>query len=109
MRAGLTREMLAERAGLAASTLAALESDRRQRPHSRTIAALADALALDAAESARLNDLAKGVGVAPSEAERVPRVAPLVSERRTALPLAPTPLIGRDVEIEQAGVLLDPV
>jgi transcriptional regulator with XRE-family HTH domain len=41
VRAGLTQEVLAERAGLSLATLGALEQGRRQpRPH--TVAALAD-------------------------------------------------------------------
>src|SRR5262249_45991722 len=49
-RAGLSREALAERAGVGVATLKALERDERQRPHPHTLAALASALELPPAE-----------------------------------------------------------
>jgi transcriptional regulator with XRE-family HTH domain len=45
-RAGLSQEELAERAGLTANAIGALERGERQRPYPQTVRQLADALAL---------------------------------------------------------------
>ena len=65
--AGLTQEELAERAGLSARGISALERGDRRRPYLHTIRALADALDLAPAERATL--LAAGredITIAPS-------------------------------------------
>jgi transcriptional regulator with XRE-family HTH domain len=49
-RAGLTQEVLAERAGLIADAIGALESSVRQRPYPHTVTALAQALQVSTAE-----------------------------------------------------------
>jgi len=54
LSAGLSQEALARRAGLSADAVAALERGRRTRPRAFTLGLLADALALSAAERARL-------------------------------------------------------
>lgn len=51
-RAGLTQEALAERVGLAAVTISAIERGVHRRPYPRTIEWLADALGLSEAERA---------------------------------------------------------
>ena len=51
---GLSQEMLAERAGLSADAIGALENGRRQAPYRGTVALLARALDLTAAEQAAL-------------------------------------------------------
>jgi transcriptional regulator with XRE-family HTH domain len=53
-RAGLTHEALAEQAGLTTNAISALERGERQRPYPHTVAALAEALRLSAAEQAAL-------------------------------------------------------
>ena len=58
VRAGLSLQALAGRSGLGIATLKALEGDRRQRPHPSTVALLAEALGLDAADRDALFDLA---------------------------------------------------
>jgi predicted ATPase len=72
VRAGLTQEALAARAGLGVATLKALERDQRQRPHPNTVALLANALELAPEERVALMDIAR------------PRlsVSPVVRERR---------------------------
>ena len=50
VRAGLTQEVLAERAGVAVATIAALEQGQRRRPYPHTVAALSHALGLGDAE-----------------------------------------------------------
>ena len=52
--AGLSQEDLAERAGLAAKAIGALERGERRRPYPRTVQVLADALRLDDAERRQL-------------------------------------------------------
>jgi transcriptional regulator with XRE-family HTH domain len=52
--AGLTQAELAERAGMSAKSIAALERGRRQHPHPPTVRALAQALGLSEAERAKL-------------------------------------------------------
>src|SRR5512138_798758 len=52
--AGLSQEDLAERAGLAAKAIGALERGERRRPYPRTVQMLADALKLDDAQRRQL-------------------------------------------------------
>src|SRR5262245_37246217 len=65
LRAGLTQEALAERAGLTVNTVGALEQGQRRRLYPQTARALADALGLDAAERAELTELASGRTIGP--------------------------------------------
>ncbi|MGW6276721.1 ATP-binding protein [Kribbella sp. NPDC055071] len=96
-RAGLTQEELAERAQLSVDAIGLLERGERQRPQRRTLAVLADALALDPADREQL-EAARRPGpqlVRPAEALRVPIPA--------------GPLLGRDTELaDAAGILADP-
>ena len=57
--AGLTQEELAERAGLTANAIGALERGERRRPYPHTVRVLADALGLDDAERAELAAVAR--------------------------------------------------
>ena len=106
VRAGLTQEMLAERAGLSLATLGALEQGRRQpRPH--TVAALADALGLATDDRAALLDLAS-----PRRDQPTADASLGVNTARPAglvrLPLPPTPLIGRQADLAQGHAFLAP-
>src|SRR5919205_2055448 len=58
VRAGLSQAALAERAGLAAAAVAALERGVRRSPYPQTFGALADALNLTPEERATLADAA---------------------------------------------------
>ncbi|HET7037368.1 MAG TPA: helix-turn-helix domain-containing protein [Thermomicrobiaceae bacterium] len=98
--AGLSQEQLAERAGLSANAIGALERGDRQRPYPNTVRALADALELAPGEREALIALARGRGVAEA------RPAPDGLPPDAALPLPPTPLIGRDAETEAVARLL---
>ena len=103
VRAGLTQDALAERSGVGLATLKALERGQRQRPHPRTVAVLADALALSDSERNALLDLASPPVVMDS-----PAPATVASVRVVRLPVPPTALIGRDEEIAAVRTLLDP-
>ena len=64
--AALTQEELAERAGLTAKAIGALERGERRRPYPHTVRALADALALDEAQRAELSAAARSAGLVPA-------------------------------------------
>jgi predicted ATPase/DNA-binding XRE family transcriptional regulator len=101
--AGLTQEALAERAGLSADAVAALERGRRTTPRLSTVTLLAEALALgDAARTAL-------VAAALGEPSPTAATAP-AQERRPApcvpLPAPPNALIGRERELEAIRRLL---
>ena len=93
--AGLTREQLAERAGLSPKAISALERGERQQPHPRTLTALATALSLT--DTARATLMATLRPPDPSPAQPQPHDSTL------RLPLAPTPLIGRADELAAVG------
>ncbi|HEX5502440.1 MAG TPA: helix-turn-helix domain-containing protein, partial [Thermomicrobiales bacterium] len=97
--AGLTQEQLAERSGLSAAGISALERGARASPQRETVRLLADALALAPAERARL-----AAAVAPRQAPNAggsppPRLPGLV-------PLAAGELIGRDDDVRAVDALL---
>jgi transcriptional regulator with XRE-family HTH domain len=107
LAAGLSQAELAERAGLSADSIGALESGRRTTPRPYTVRVLADALSL--AEDDRLRLLA-AAQVAPP-----PTVAPPPGEVRSAdgewgrllsAPRPPTRLIGREREVAEIAWLL---
>jgi predicted ATPase/DNA-binding XRE family transcriptional regulator len=94
--AGLTQEALAERAGLSAKAISALERGRRQRPYPHTVHALADALQLAEDERAAL------AGTIPNRS----RAVDAAQSPQLSLPAPPTPLIGRDHEVAAVSRLL---
>jgi predicted ATPase len=103
-RAGLSQGALAERAGLAISTLKALERQRRQRPHPHTLGVLAYALGLSSDERDWLLEPAGQVIDQPAGSAG----ARTASTSGARLPRPPTVLIGRDAEVAHIGTLLDP-
>ncbi len=84
--AGLSQESLAERAGLSAQAIGALETGKRRRPYPNTVAALADALGLTERERAAL-------------AEARDSKSATVQASRPPLPRRMTSLVGRDEEV----------
>jgi transcriptional regulator with XRE-family HTH domain len=113
LRAGLTQEVLAERAGVSVATIGALEEDRRQRPYPNTVVALAEALGLADADRAALLEVASGSSPPPTEENgREPDRASASSEAppmpRVRLPAPATTLIGRERDVQAAAALLDP-
>jgi predicted ATPase/transcriptional regulator with XRE-family HTH domain len=94
-RAGLTQEELAERAGLTAHAISALERGTRTRPYPHTVRSLATALAASEEERAAL------VTAVPRRAQARP-----TSARTTEAPAAgpgivlpPTRLFGREEDV----------
>jgi predicted ATPase/DNA-binding XRE family transcriptional regulator len=97
-RAGLTQERLAERAGISAKAVGAVEQGTRRAPHRQTVLVLADALELSPAERETLYQTA---GNARGRVRR-DRMAPAT----TTLPVPLTPFIERP-EVNDIGALLD--
>ncbi len=99
--AGLTQEGLARRAGLTAKAISALERGERKRPYSHTVKALADALDLSDVECASL--LASVSGRAATAATAAVETKTVLDR---VLPTPPTPLVGREREVEEVSGLL---
>lgn len=101
--AGLTQEELAEKAGLTAKAIGALERGERQRPYPATVHALARALGLNEADYAAL--LAARHPRAPEASSPAPS-HPASASIPATVPAQLTPLIGREAEIATVGQLL---
>jgi predicted ATPase/DNA-binding XRE family transcriptional regulator len=95
--AGLTQEELADRAGLTAHAVSALERGTRKRPYPHTVHSLADALRLSDDEHASLLAAVprRGADHAASAIALEPN-----------LPIPPTPLVGREQDLEEVTGLL---
>ena len=108
LAAGLSQEELAERAGLSARGISALESGHRPSPRLKTVRLLADALGLDAAARAELNEAARPelaastppASVAAPVAVRLGLVPP-------PLPVPATRIVGRQRELAEIKSHLD--
>jgi predicted ATPase/transcriptional regulator with XRE-family HTH domain len=99
LAAGLTQENLAERAGLSARGVQDLERGARMAPRAETVRMLADALQLAGEDRAALFAAIHPELATPP----TPAIAPI---RLPALPLPPTPLVGREHEVAKACALL---
>ncbi|MBV9358707.1 MAG: tetratricopeptide repeat protein [Chloroflexi bacterium] len=107
LRAGLTQEGLAEKAGLATGGVAALERGVRRAPYASTLGALSDALGLSGEERTRFAWAARRRGVkGPHTPPSRPSGPIPPSQPRLRPPL--TALVGREAELEGARALLDP-
>jgi predicted ATPase/DNA-binding CsgD family transcriptional regulator/DNA-binding XRE family transcriptional regulator len=93
LRAGLSQQALAEKAGVGVATIGAIEEGQRRRPYPHTLRALADALDLSAPERAAL--------LSPQD-DRLP-AADQVAQAPQA---PPTPLVGRASTIAELNALL---
>lgn len=94
--AGYSQEQLAARARLSANAVGALERGERKRPYPDTLRRLADALELG--EESRAS-LSATVRHGSAEPRPVPTAAPGWNPE-PALPGEPTPIIGRDRDLE---------
>jgi predicted ATPase/transcriptional regulator with XRE-family HTH domain len=104
LRAGLSQEGLAERAGLSVETVGKLERGLRRRLYSHTARALADALGLDDAERAVLAEVAAGrAGSMPGPRRSA---TPIAVASTGDLPPSLTSFVGREHELTAAGLLL---
>jgi predicted ATPase/transcriptional regulator with XRE-family HTH domain len=105
--AGLSQEALAERAGLSADAVAALERGRRRTPRPETLRRLTEALGADAAERAFLARAAAGPGSTAPGRTRLPgRPADGRGGIPCRLPQPAGTLIGRERELSLAIRLL---
>ena len=91
--AALSQEALAERAGVSARAISDLERGIHRAPRLETVRMLADALGLDATARGELLDAAR------PEVTEVGSAARGQFPPHAALPLPPTPLIGREAEV----------
>jgi predicted ATPase/transcriptional regulator with XRE-family HTH domain len=99
---GLTQEELAERAGLTANGVSALERGVRTRPYPHTVRSLADALGLDSEERERFLAVAtrsaSGREVVQDAVVSADR-QPMAQVPAAVLPWTPTALVGRGEEV----------
>jgi predicted ATPase/transcriptional regulator with XRE-family HTH domain len=96
--AGLTQEELASKAGLTPKAVGVLERGERKRPYPHTVRGLADALGLADRERALLFASVPGRRAAPAPSA----VAPVP----VSVPAPPTPLVGREREVEAVNDIL---
>jgi predicted ATPase/transcriptional regulator with XRE-family HTH domain len=108
LAAGLTQEELAERAGLTAHAVSALERGTRTRPHPHTLRSLARALDTSDRDLALLR-----AAVTPPTSRLADQASPADARHAAApgragtlLPHTPTPLIGRTREIATIGQIV---
>lgn len=105
LAAGLSQEALAERARMSPFAISALERGHRRKPQSKTLALLADALALDTEQRAQFETAAR---TAPPRLGAV-TVGPWTDGKALVannLPRQATPLIGRDEELAKLEPLV---
>ncbi|MBV9324552.1 MAG: XRE family transcriptional regulator [Chloroflexi bacterium] len=106
LRAGLTQERLAERAGVSVATISALEEGLRRRPYPNTLRVLAEALELSQDQRAAFIETV--AAPRPPAARATARPASEAAWSVSTLPVGPTTLIGRDAEVASAAALLAP-
>src|SRR5215213_8096197 len=103
--AALSQEALAERAGLSAVTISALERGTRRSPYLGTVELLATALALNSADRAALLAAARPSGGEQREPSTADGLVPLVG-REQELALLDRFLAGERTPLDSATVLL---
>ena len=103
---GLTRKEFAKRVGCSVSTLRKIENDER-RPSGQIAELMANCLDIPTSEQSTFVRVARG----ELNVDRLPPVSKLVahpdiSSPKTNLPISPTPLIGRQREVDELIHLL---
>jgi predicted ATPase/transcriptional regulator with XRE-family HTH domain len=101
LASGLTQEALAERAMVSARLVSELERGSRHRPRNDTVQLLADGLGLTGPDRDAFIALARGASVPAVDIRPNRALKP-----RLALPIPPTPLIGRQKELSAVTSLL---
>jgi len=96
--AGLTQEELAFRAGLTPNAVSGLERGKSRRPYPNTVRSLADALELSEDERASL------LAAVPKRDAAASKISSPISGSTLSSP--PTPLVGRQQELEELRELL---
>lgn len=109
--AGLSQEDLAEKAGLTAKGISALERGERRHPYPHTVQLLADALDLSADQRTSFIAAVPGRGAGSASASTISAVSARPGQdgpdgRASALPVPPTPLLGREADADAACTLL---
>ncbi len=107
--AGLTQEELADRAGLSRKAISLLERGERKRPYPHTVRSLADALSLPEDERASLLAAVprrERGDTALYRPEEEPSLTALAADLVPTLPAPPTPLVGRQRDLEEVGGFL---
>lgn len=100
--AGYSQEQLAAQAGLSANAIGALERGERKRPYPDTLRRLAEALGADEETRAALSAALRPV----ADESPVAKVVGPVRDAGAELPGEPTPIIGRDHELDLLTDLL---
>jgi predicted ATPase/DNA-binding XRE family transcriptional regulator len=102
----LTREQLAERVGCSVAMLRKIE-DGERHPSVQIAELMANCLDVLPEERATFVRVARGeLRVERLRPEAKPVATPTISSAKTNLPIFPTPLIGREREVEQLSQLL---
>src|SRR5512135_3484314 len=106
----LTREEFAKRVGCSVSALRKIE-DGERRPSSQIAELIANCLNLPSADRPTFVKVARGelsVDRLPPPSKRImpARACPALTPPRTNLPVLPTPLIGREREVQELVQLL---
>jgi predicted ATPase/transcriptional regulator with XRE-family HTH domain len=106
----LTREEFASRVGCSVSALRKIE-DGQRRPSSQIAELIASCLSIPTADRSTFVKVARGelsVDRLPrvSRLITIPNISPASTTARVNLPVLPTPLIGRQREVDELGQLL---
>jgi predicted ATPase/transcriptional regulator with XRE-family HTH domain len=104
LAAGLSQEILAERARVSKQAVSALERGVRRAPQAQTLALLMDALALDATSRMQLETAARAS--MPARVRRKPAPYKHDLRRGTLLPSNPTSFVGRANDCTRVEALL---
>jgi predicted ATPase len=104
--AGLSQEALAERAGMSAHGISALERGYRRTPQRGTLELLAGALALDDEQCRKLEVAAARSLLLGGRARASITIGPWPDTRTSNLPIALTSFVGRSAELDEITALL---